>query len=133
MLSSSPQLGEALATNFVRTRLPQPTLGNIGDIEKIIRVNSRLQGPKERVCEFIQSEVSAHVIFPLVFCVGLNVLSAPPQDYIKSLIDVLIQAEDLESLENLHALCSCMQTIRTSFNLWDGILSEFSAHDDRVL
>ena len=34
------------------------------------------------------------------------------QDYIKSLIEVLNQAEDLESLENLHALCSVTQTIR---------------------
>lgn len=37
------------------------------------------------------------------------------QEYIKALIDVMTQAEDLESLENLHALCSCMQTIRMSF------------------
>lgn len=36
------------------------------------------------------------------------------QEYIKGMIDVMNQAEDLESLENLHALCSCMQAIRTS-------------------
>ena len=34
------------------------------------------------------------------------------QDYLKSLIEVMNTAEDLESLENLHALCSIMQTIR---------------------
>ena len=34
------------------------------------------------------------------------------QDYIKQLITVFDQAEDLESLEDLHALCSLMQTIR---------------------
>ncbi|THH31907.1 hypothetical protein EUX98_g2284 [Antrodiella citrinella] len=90
VLSSSPQLGEAFAVGglFRTGRLPQPALGNIGEIEKIIRASTRLQASKERVCEFIQSE-----------------------DYIKSLIDVMTQAEDLESLENLHALCSCMQTI----------------------
>lgn len=33
------------------------------------------------------------------------------QEYIKHMIDTMQQAEDLESLENLHALCSCMQTI----------------------
>ena len=36
----------------------------------------------------------------------------PHKDYIKQLVDVFKQAEDLESLDNLHALCSCMQTIR---------------------
>lgn len=39
------------------------------------------------------------------FCLGII------QEYIKSLIEVLNMAEDLESLENLHALCSLMQTI----------------------
>lgn len=34
------------------------------------------------------------------------------QDYIKQLIGVLHQAEDLESIGDLHALCSLMQTIR---------------------
>jgi len=33
------------------------------------------------------------------------------KDYIKSLVEVMHMAEDLESLENLHALCSLMQTI----------------------
>ena len=33
------------------------------------------------------------------------------QDYIKQLIVVFDQAEDLESVEDLHALCSLMQTI----------------------
>ena len=39
------------------------------------------------------------------------------QDYLKSLIEVMNTAEDLESLENLHALCSIMQTIRTCCRL----------------
>lgn len=30
------------------------------------------------------------------------------------MIDVMSQAEDLESLDNLHALCTLMQTIRKS-------------------
>ena len=36
------------------------------------------------------------------------------QDYIKSLVDLFVQAEDLERIEVLHALCTCMQTIRAS-------------------
>lgn len=34
------------------------------------------------------------------------------QDYVKQLIDVMKQAEDLEDIKELHACCSCMQTIR---------------------
>jgi protein phosphatase 4 regulatory subunit 3 len=36
------------------------------------------------------------------------------QDYIKAMIDVMHQAEDLENLDNLHSLCGLMQTIRES-------------------
>ena len=34
------------------------------------------------------------------------------QDYIRLMIDLASQAEDLEQLDDLHALCSCMQTVR---------------------
>lgn len=44
---------------------------------------------KERLCEYIITK-----------------------DYVKLMADVLTQAEDLESIEDLHALCSCMQSIR---------------------
>lgn len=33
------------------------------------------------------------------------------QGYIISLIEVFTKSEDLESLNDLHALCRCMQTI----------------------
>ena len=33
------------------------------------------------------------------------------QDYIKQLCSIFEQAEDLESLEDLHCLCGLMQTI----------------------
>lgn len=95
--------------NIIRLgHLPQPGLGNIGEIDKAIKALARTQAIKERLCEYIQREVShtlalqsslAHVLF--VF-----------KDYIKGLIDVMGQAEDLESIENLHALCLLMQTIR---------------------
>ncbi|KAF8138310.1 component of IIS longevity pathway SMK-1-domain-containing protein [Boletus edulis] len=88
--SSSPS-GEHSATtvNIIRTgHLPTPQLGNIQDIEGAIKTLSRGQAVKEKICEYIQRE-----------------------HYIKALIDVLNMAEDLESLDNLHALCSLMQTI----------------------
>nr|XP_019048585.1 hypothetical protein I302_02357 [Kwoniella bestiolae CBS 10118]OCF27515.1 hypothetical protein I302_02357 [Kwoniella bestiolae CBS 10118] len=49
------------------------------------------------------------------------------EDYIKHLITVLEQAEDLESLEDLHALCSLMQTI-ILFN--DNGVFEYILQDD---
>ncbi|KAJ8473828.1 hypothetical protein ONZ45_g16156 [Pleurotus djamor] len=89
--SSSPlATSDSMTTaNVIRSgHLPQPQLGIIGEIEKVIKSLSRTQHVKERMCEYIQHE-----------------------EYIKQLIDVLHQAEDLENLENLHALCSLMQTI----------------------
>ncbi|KDQ64157.1 hypothetical protein JAAARDRAFT_187524 [Jaapia argillacea MUCL 33604] len=94
--SSSPLIGpEPPPTNSVTTasiiragRLPQPQLGIIGEIEKAIKALARTPALKERICEYIQHE-----------------------EYIKALVDVLTQAEDLESIDNLHALCSLMQTI----------------------
>jgi DUF438 domain-containing protein len=50
-----------------------------------------------------------------------------PQDYIKQLIVVLHQAEDLESIDDLHALCSLMQTI-LMFN--DNGIFEYILQDD---
>ncbi|KAG9317314.1 component of IIS longevity pathway SMK-1-domain-containing protein [Chiua virens] len=88
--SSSPG-GEHSATtvSIIRTgHLPTPQLGNIQDIEGAIKTLSRGQAVKEKICEYIQRE-----------------------HYIKALIDVLNMAEDLESIDNLHALCSLMQTI----------------------
>ncbi|KAF9478406.1 DUF625-domain-containing protein [Pholiota conissans] len=91
-VSSSPLLGpetSVTAAGIIRLgRLPTPQLGIISEIERAIKALARTQNVKEKICEYIQAE-----------------------DYIKSLIKVMGDAEDLESLENLHALCSLMQTI----------------------
>lgn len=58
--SSSPG-GEHSATtvNIIRTgHLPTPQLGNIQDIEGAIKTLSRGQAVKEKICEYIQREVS---------------------------------------------------------------------------
>ncbi|KAF9567405.1 DUF625-domain-containing protein [Agrocybe pediades] len=92
MVSSSPLLGpEASVTtsSIIRSgHLPPPQLGIISEIERAIKSLARTQPVKERICEYIQQE-----------------------DYIKALIKVMHTAEDLESLQDLHALCSLMQTI----------------------
>ncbi|KAF5322390.1 hypothetical protein D9619_000547 [Psilocybe cf. subviscida] len=86
---SSPLADSVTTANVIRSgHLPAPQLGVISEIERVIKALARTQAVKERICEYIQHE-----------------------DYIKALIKVMHTAEDLESLENLHALCSLMQTI----------------------
>ncbi|CDO73840.1 hypothetical protein BN946_scf185015.g169 [Trametes cinnabarina] len=109
-LTSSPLIGPdgpetSLTTaNIIRSgRLPQPQMGIIGEIDTAIKALARTALVKERVCEYIQNE-----------------------DYIKALIDVFNQAEDLESLPDLHALFSCMQTILllNEHSLYEHILDD---------
>ncbi|KAG6850626.1 hypothetical protein H0H93_010818 [Arthromyces matolae] len=92
-LGSSPHIGpdppNITTSGIIRSgHLPRPELGIIGEIERAIKTLARTQSFKERICEYIQKE-----------------------KYVKSLIEVFNTAEDLESLENLHALCSMMTTI----------------------
>ncbi|EIW76187.1 DUF625-domain-containing protein [Coniophora puteana RWD-64-598 SS2] len=87
--SSSPNHDSTMTATILRTgHLPMPELGNVADIERSIKALARGQHVKEKICDYIQR-----------------------QDYIKAMINVLNVAEDLESLDNLHALCSLMQTI----------------------
>ncbi|KAJ7462163.1 component of IIS longevity pathway SMK-1-domain-containing protein [Mycena latifolia] len=99
--TASPHVGvDTLARGG---QLPAPQLGNIADIERAIKGISKTQQIKERLCEYIMGE-----------------------EYFKALIDVLQTAEDLESIENLHALCSITQTILmlNDHNLYEHILSD---------
>lgn len=94
--SSTPQLG-----GMPRDEWQQPTLANIKcagesqreltsrDHEMWLRMQAKSAAGRERAVEHIIGE-----------------------HYIKQLIGVLNQAEDLESINDLHALCSLMQTIR---------------------
>ncbi|KAG1782983.1 component of IIS longevity pathway SMK-1-domain-containing protein [Suillus placidus] len=87
--SSSPRSDHSTTAAIIRTgHLPQPELGNIPDIERAIKTLVRGQAIRERICEYIQRE-----------------------EYITKMIEVFKLAEDLENAENLHALCSLMQTI----------------------
>ncbi|KAJ7739914.1 component of IIS longevity pathway SMK-1-domain-containing protein [Mycena metata] len=102
LISSSPTIGPEPAS-AQRSQLPPPQLGIIADIERAIKSVSRQVQMKERICEFIMQE-----------------------EYFKGLIEVLNTAEDLESIENLHALCSLTQTILmlNDHNLYEHILSD---------
>lgn len=109
--SSSPVIGpnESITTaSIIRSgHLPTPRLGIMGEIEKAIKALARTQAVKERICEYIQQEVR---FILAVSEAGTN--KTLIQDYLKSMIEVMNVAEDQESLDNLHALCSLMQTIR---------------------
>ncbi|KAG8933667.1 Platinum sensitivity protein [Tulasnella sp. 417] len=104
--SSSPTRDpRAISANSIINagRLPEPTLGIIGEIDKAIKFIGRTAAGKEKICEYIVQE-----------------------DYIKGLIDVLGQAEDLEALGDLHALCNLMQTIlmMNDHSIYDYILQD---------
>ncbi|EMD40366.1 hypothetical protein CERSUDRAFT_110962 [Gelatoporia subvermispora B] len=107
LLESSPLIGpepSVTTASIIRSgHLPQPQLGIMSEIDRAIKTLARTNAFKERICEYILSE-----------------------DYIKAIIDVFHQAEDLESLENLHALCSCMQTILmlNDHSLYEHILED---------
>ncbi|KAH9948743.1 component of IIS longevity pathway SMK-1-domain-containing protein [Amylocystis lapponica] len=107
ILSSSPIMGSDHSTttaSIIRSgHLPRPQLGIMGEIERAIKTLARTNALKERICEYIQTE-----------------------DYIKAMVEVMTQAEDLESLENLHALCSCMQAILllNDHSLYEHILED---------
>ncbi|KZW04010.1 DUF625-domain-containing protein [Exidia glandulosa HHB12029] len=89
--TSSPPIGPepTTSTQIIQSgRLPQPSLGVIKEVEHAIKALARSSTAKGRVCEYIINK-----------------------NYVKQMIDVFSQAEDLESIEDLHALCSCMQAI----------------------
>ncbi|KAG0125505.1 component of IIS longevity pathway SMK-1-domain-containing protein [Tuber indicum] len=68
--------------------LPSPELGNLTEIEAMIRSASSTAQARDSLGKFVLSE-----------------------DFIRKLIPLLGVAEDLESLENLHRLCNIMKMI----------------------
>jgi protein phosphatase-4 regulatory subunit 3 len=74
-ISSSPHIGPEPASvttaGIIRSgHLPQPQLGIIGEIERAIKTLARTQNVKERICEYIQQEVSNFVL--MVFILHSN-------------------------------------------------------------
>jgi hypothetical protein len=64
-ISSSPQIGpeptSVTTAGIIRSgHLPRPELGIIGEIERAIKTLARTQTLKERICEYIQQEVSIY-------------------------------------------------------------------------
>ncbi|WVO25196.1 uncharacterized protein IAS62_006586 [Cryptococcus decagattii] len=108
-MGGSPMLVANAHMSNAEQKLPwqPPTLANIREQEFCIRAQAKSAMGRERAMEHILNE-----------------------DYIKQLINILEQAEDLESLDDLHALCSLMQTILL-FN--DNGIFEYILQDDVFL
>jgi len=63
-LPSSPHLGPMTSANIVNSGyLPPPQLGIISEIERAIKTLARTQVVKERICDYIQHEVSPNSIY----------------------------------------------------------------------
>ncbi|ORX34996.1 component of IIS longevity pathway SMK-1-domain-containing protein [Kockovaella imperatae] len=106
-LSGSPVLGSGTGQGTLteaRMTWEKPSLANIKSQEIWLRMQTKSPAGRERAVRHIISE-----------------------DYIKECIAVHEQAEDLESLDDLHALCSLMQTILL---LNDNTVFEYILQDD---
>ena len=77
---------------IINTTLPAPTLSNLLEIEKQIR--------------------SVHRAGPIRVRVAENVVSS---DLVRKLVVLMKDAEDLQSIEDLHSFCLIMQAIRMCY------------------
>ncbi|KAJ5619198.1 hypothetical protein N7510_003182 [Penicillium lagena] len=68
--------------------LPAPELGNLAEIEQIVRAASMTQAGRDALCKFIIRD-----------------------EYISKLVPLVPMAEDLESLADLHRLCNIMKSL----------------------
>jgi protein phosphatase-4 regulatory subunit 3 len=87
--------------------LPTPDLGNLHEVENHMRAANSTPGGREALAKFIL----AHKYIPL-------------------LIPLVDMAEDLESVSDLHRLCSIMKML---ILLNDTSIIEYVVHDDVIL
>ncbi|KAF1357226.1 DUF625-domain-containing protein [Lizonia empirigonia] len=87
--------------------LPSPDLGNLHEIENHMRAANSTPGGREALAKFILA-----------------------QKYIPMLIPLVDMAEDLESVSDLHRLCSIMKML---ILLNDTSIIEYVVHDDIIL
>ncbi|KAJ4369537.1 Platinum sensitivity protein [Didymella sp. IMI 355093] len=87
--------------------LPNPDLGNLHEIENHMRAANSTPGGREALAKFILA-----------------------QKYIPMLIPLVDMAEDLESVSDLHRLCSIMKML---ILLNDTSIIEYVVHDDIIL
>ncbi|KAF8592690.1 DUF625-domain-containing protein [Ramaria rubella] len=90
-------------TLSIGQKLPVPTLGNLHECERAIKHIGRGPHGKEKLFDLLTGS-----------------------DYINKIIEVMKRAEDVEDIKELHACCSCMQTILlvNDHNLYEHILRD---------
>lgn len=101
----SDDAGDAAISSMVQ--LPEPRLGNLTEIEMMIRqASSTVQG-RDALAKYIINE-----------------------DWVAKLVPRLEEAEDLESLDHLHRLCNIMKMV---ILLNDTLIVESIVSDEMVL
>lgn len=95
--------------NASNVLLPKPDLGNLADIENIMRSASATASGRDALAKFIMS---------------------PESLYIPKLVPLVSMAEDLEDLPDLHKLCNIMKTL---ILLNDTAIIEFVVSDRAIL
>jgi len=89
--------------------LPPPELGNLAEVENIMRAASSTAPGRDALAKFIM---------------------APESLYIPKLVPLVDMAEDLEDLPDLHKLCNIMKTL---ILLNDTAIIEFVVRDEAIL
>lgn len=87
--------------------LPLPELGNLAEIESMMRTATSTQEGRDSLGKFVLTE-----------------------DYIRKIIPLLQVAEDLESLSDLHRLCNIVKMI---ILLNDTVIIEHIVTDELIL
>ncbi|KAF2277944.1 DUF625-domain-containing protein [Westerdykella ornata] len=87
--------------------LPMPDLGNLAEVENHMRAANQTPAGREALAKFVLSE-----------------------NYISKLIPLVEMAEDLESIDDLHRLCSIMKIL---ILLNDNAIVEYVVTDDVIL
>ncbi|KAF2084093.1 DUF625-domain-containing protein [Saccharata proteae CBS 121410] len=100
-------LSDDVMDNMHPIMLPAPELGNLPDIENMMRSANNTPQGRDALAKFI---VSA--------------------DYIAKLVPLVEMAEDLESLEDLHRLCNIMKTL---ILLNDTAIIEYVVADEVII
>ena len=106
---AGPDLDDEMLDHTNGGLLPDPELGNLHDVENIMRAASQTSQGRDALAKFIM---------------------APDAPYVAKLVPLVEMAEDLEDLADLHKLCNIFKTI---ILLNDTPIIEFVVRDDMVL
>lgn len=105
--ASDDALSDDALDSFNTIMLPPPELGNLPDIEHMMRAASVSQAGRDALSKFIIRD-----------------------DYVPKLVPLVTVAEDLESLTDLHRLCNIMKSL---ILLNDNTIIETVVADDIIL